>query len=183
MIDPVTARYTEAFFNLAKKHGVLDAVRSDVDTFARELASPAVTAFLFDARIASSVRQSKLTPVLAGMQELTCDFVNLLYDKSRSEVLRDLPAAFHRRMLEEEGATEGVVESERALDADAIDELCVSLGKRLSKRVALKNKITPGLVGGIRVIVDNKLIDYSVRGRLEGLRKRLEQAELPSVSI
>jgi len=183
MIDPVTARYTEAFFNLAKRNGVLDAVRSDVDVFARELASPAVTAFLFDARIASGVRRSKLEPVLTGMQELTRDFVNLLYDKNRSEVLRDLPAAFHRRMLEEEGATEGVVESERALDTAAMDELAISLGARLSKRVELTNKITPGLVGGVRVIVDNKLIDYSVRGRLEGLRKRLEQAELPSARV
>ena len=183
MIDPVTARYTEALFNLAKKNGVLDAVARDVEGFAKELASPAVSAFLFDARVATNVRRSKLDPVLSGMQELTRDFVGLLFDKNRSEVLRDLPAAFRRRMLEEEGATEGTVESERALDAAALSELSASLGARLSKRVQLTNKITPGLVGGVRVIVDNKLIDYSVRGRLDGLRKRLEQAELPSASV
>lgn len=183
MIDPVTARYTEALFNLAKKQGVLDALARDVDAFAKELASPAVSAFLFDARVATSVRRSKLDPVLSGMHELTRDFVGLLFDKNRSEVLRDLPAAFRRRMLEEEGATEGVVESERALDAASLNELSISLGARFKKRVQLTNKITPGLVGGVRVIVDNKLIDYSVRGRLEGLRKRLEQAELPSATL
>ena len=183
MIDPVTARYTEAFFNLAKKGGVLDAVQRDVETIGRELASPAVAGFLFDARVDSETRRSKLAPLVGGMQPLTQNFINLLFDKNRSEVLRGLPAAFERRMLVEAGATEGVVESERALDASALNELSTSLGARLGKTVRLKNKITPGLVGGVRVIVDNKLIDYSVQGRLDGLRKRLEQTELPTAQV
>lgn len=180
MIDPVTSRYTEAFFNLAKRHGALDAIRKDVERFGRELPSPAVQAFLFDARIDKETRRQKLGPLLEGMHELTRNFVNLLFDKNRDGVLRGLPAAFHRRLRIEDGATDGVVESARPIEATEISNLQTSLGARLSKKVHLINKVVPELVGGVRVIVDNKLIDYSVQGRLEGLRKRLTNAELPS---
>ena len=180
MIDQVTTRYSEALFNLAKAKGVLDAVQSDVEKIARELASPAVSGFLFDARVDMDTRRSKFAPLLDGMNELTQNLVNLLMDKGRHGVLRGLPAAFHRRMLSESGATEGVVESARPVSASELGELAGALGKRLSKSVHLTNKIVPELVGGVRVIVDNKLIDYSVRGRLHGLRNRLEKAELPT---
>jgi len=90
MLDPVTTRYAEALFDLAKKGGVLDTVRGDVERLSGELASRSVSAFFFDARVSMETRREKMQPLLSGMHRLTRDFVALLFDKRREEVLRGL---------------------------------------------------------------------------------------------
>jgi F-type H+-transporting ATPase subunit delta len=115
------------------------------------------------------------------MNELTRNFVGLIFDKRREEVLRDLGEAFHRRLLDEQGAAEGYVESARPMGAGEIAELATAMGARLGKRVTLENRIVPDMIGGVRVIVDSKMIDFSLLGRLEGLRKKMLDAPLPAL--
>jgi F0F1-type ATP synthase delta subunit len=66
MIDPVTSRYVEALFQLAKKRSALDTVAADVRRLAAELTKPGVGAFFADARISLETRRQKLEPLLAG---------------------------------------------------------------------------------------------------------------------
>ena len=181
MLDPVTSRYAEALFGLAKRNGVLDAVRSDVDRLSTELSSESVGSFFFDARIPIEDRRSRIEPFLSGVHEYTRSFVHLLFDKRREDVLKNLGAAFHRRMLDERGEAEGVVESARPLGAAEISNLAVTLGARLGRRVSLENKVNPEVVGGVRVIVGSKMVDGSLSGRMERLRKLLLDAPLPSL--
>lgn len=180
MIDPVTRRYADALFNLAKSKGALDEVSRDVQTLGNEFSSPKVAAFLADEQIPMEERRGKMAGMLSGMNELTRNFVNLVLTKNRNGVLPGLASAFRQRWLTEMGAVEGVVQSARALGQAELASLQDNIGKRLSKKVTLENEILPALVGGLRVLVDGRLIDYSVQGRLDGLRKRLLEAKLPS---
>ena len=177
--DPVTTRYTEALFNLARSGGVIDQVERDVVRLASELRKPALGR-VFDARLSVEVRRQQITPVLTGMHRLTTSFVNLLFDKRREEVLLSVGAAFRARALAERNTVEGVVQSARPLDAAAVGRLATSVGARLGKTVLLDNETRPELIGGVRVIVGSKMLDGSVQGRLDGLRKRMEDAPLPS---
>jgi F-type H+-transporting ATPase subunit delta len=179
MIDPVTSRYVEALHRLAKARGALDAVRADVQRLARELAPAGALGLVFDERMPLATRRAALGAHLAGAHVLTQDFVNLVLDKRRVEVLRGLGEAFHRRDLEERGAAEGTVESARALDDAELTRLAGALGPRLGKQLVLKNRVVPELLGGLRVLVESKMIDASLAGRLEGLRKALGSAPLP----
>ena len=58
--------------------------------------------------------------------------------------------------------------------------MAAQLGVVLGKKVALKNKIVPELVGGARVVAGNRMIDWSVQGRMDALRRRMLDARLPS---
>ena len=180
MIDPVTSRYVEALFRLAKARGALDAVRADVRRLASDLRSGGALAFVFDERLPLDARRAQLDSRLGGLTPLTVDFVHLLIDKRRVEVMRSLGAAFHRRDLEERGAAEGVVESVRPLDPGDLENLARSIGPRIGKELVLSNRIVPELLGGLRVVVESKMIDASLSDRLEGLRKSLLAAPLPS---
>jgi F-type H+-transporting ATPase subunit delta len=179
MLDPVTHRYAEALFNLAKERGELDAVRRDVEGIARTIADPAAHASLLDARISIDKRRAMAESLITGMNQLVQSFVLLLFDKRREQVLPNLGAAFHQRSLDERRAAEGVVESARPLGASEIAQLAQAFGRRLGKDVSLENRVVPGLLGGIRVIVGSKMIDHSLQGRLSGLRKTLLEAPLP----
>ncbi len=182
MLDPVANRYAEALFSLAKKSGVLEDVRRDVQRIAGEFSHPNVASYLLDARVPSGERRKRLDPVLTGMHELTRNFVGLVFDKRRESLLRNLGEAFHLRVLEEHGAAEGVVESARPMDSSEIARLAESVGKKLGKTVTLENNVTPDLIGGVRVIVGSRMVDYSLSGRLGGLKKRMLDAPLPSLA-
>jgi F-type H+-transporting ATPase subunit delta len=179
MIDPVTSRYTEALYRLAKARAAVEAVRADVARLAAALGEGGALAFVFDERLPLAARRAQLAAALTGTHALTQDFVQLVLDKRRVEVLRHLGAAFRQRDLEERGAAEGTVESARPLDEAELARLAAAFGPRLGKQLVLKNRIVPALIGGLRVVVESKMIDASVAGRLEGLRKNLLAAPLP----
>jgi F-type H+-transporting ATPase subunit delta len=181
-VDPVSLRYAGALFNLAQRHGALTEVARDVERIGQALDAPATRKTVLNPRGDTGRKRAALAAVLAGAHPLTQNFVNLLFDKRREEVLRSLTAAFRRRELAERGAAEGVVESARPLSDPELGSIAATLGVRLSRELLLTNRIVPELVGGVRVIAANRMIDYSVQGRLEALRRKLMDARLPSAS-
>lgn len=181
MLDPVTLRYAEALFGLAQRSGALDEVRSNVEGIARQLEDPS-SSWFFDARIPLEQRRAKMRELTVGVHTLMRNFIELLFDKRREQVLRGLGAAFHAKSLQDRGAAEGVVESARALDDREIFTLQTALGARLGKEVTLTNEVVPDVLGGVRVIVGSQMMDASLRGRMDGLKKRLSLAPLPSLS-
>lgn len=174
----VTARYAAALFELAREQGLLERVAQDVDLLGAELDDPAVAAFLFDARVPVERKRRQLESLAVRLHPLTANFLRLLQDKKRLEVLRGLRGAFRRDLNRERNATEGYVESARPLGAAELASLAAALGGLLGKQVELENRVRPELLAGARVFVDNKLIDQSAAGRLEGLRGRLLAARL-----
>lgn len=177
-LDAVTRRYAGALYELAVKRGALSEVQRDVERVAAELSVPAVQAYLFDTRVPLAQRRAKLAPLSAAMHRLTRNFVDLLFDKRREEVLRGLSEAFTERRRADEGSAHGVVESAEPLDRVDIGRLEAALSRVLGKTVTLENAVAPELIAGVRVTADNKMIDYSARGRLEALRKRMMAAPL-----
>lgn len=181
-VDPVTARYAGALYGLAKRTGALAEVSRDVERIGRELAAPATRAILLNPRSDARKKRAALAEPLASMHPLTQNFVHLLIDKRREAVLGSLAAAFRRRTLDERGAVEGIVESARPLSEAELETIAKTFGPRLSRELVLANKIVPELVGGARVLAANRMIDYSVQGRLEGLRRKMLDARLPSAT-
>jgi len=178
MASAVTARYVEALFQLALERGSLEQVAADMQKMGAEVSVPEVVAFLSDARVTNTEKAACLEPLLVSLDESVANFVGLLFEKSRAEVLVEAGEAFRLRVLEHRGATEGRVESARSLDPAQIEELATAIGRQLGKEVILKNEVDPSLVGGVRVFVDNRMIDNSVQGRLSGLERKLREARL-----
>tara|TARA_R110002126_G_scaffold66038_8_gene167964 strand:+ start:2742 stop:3308 length:567 start_codon:yes stop_codon:yes gene_type:complete len=178
-VDAVTARWAEALFNLAIGAGALDAVQNDLEVLGREFRSRAVRDFLLGSEASASEKLAKLGGVTTGFHALTRNFVSLAFDRNRVEALADAGVAFRRRSLDLAGVVEGVVESPRSLESADVHALETSLGGRLGKTVRLTQSTEPSLIGGVRVTVGANMIDASVQGRLDGLRRRMLEAPLP----
>ncbi|MDA1265819.1 MAG: F0F1 ATP synthase subunit delta [Planctomycetota bacterium] len=158
-VDPVTTRWAHALFNVAKRENILAEVQRDLD----KLDDP-----------------GGLRAVLEGFHPTTRKFVHLCFSRRRREVLDGIAEAFRVRVLSERGVVEGVVESPRALGSSELGKLKENLAQRLGKEVLLTSRINEELVAGVRVYVGSNMIDQSVQGRMEDLRKKLEAAPLPS---
>lgn len=178
-INPVTSRYVEALYNIGVRTGQLDTIKGDVERLASTLEQPGALGLVLHPAKSREVRQGYLTEALAGASDVVKNFVALLFDKRREGILTDFGPAFASRLLEAAGIVEGVVTSARPLGAGELAELTVALGAKLGKEVRLKNEVDPSLVAGVRVMVDSRMIDSSVAGRFDGLRRRLLNAPLP----
>jgi F-type H+-transporting ATPase subunit delta len=178
--DPVTQRYADALWLLAQEKGVLAAVTADVQKLAQALANPVVRDALVNPRRDREERKKAILAAAAGLNPLVTNLVGLLFDKAREEVLLHVQDAFHGLQLEAAGQIEGVVESARPLGQTELDMVAAQLGPQFGKKLLLTNKIVPDLVGGARVIAGNRMIDYSVQGRLDALRRKLMDAPLPA---
>lgn len=179
-IDPVSTRWAAALFNLALGQQKVDAVSSGIARLGTELRSDAVRAYLLAGSASDTEKLAKLEPLLADCDELFANFVRLLLNKGRVGVIEHLEAAFRARRLEHEGVIEGHVESARPLDDVQVQSLAAAMGVRLGKQVTLEQRVNADLVGGVRVFVGANMIDQSVQGRLEGLRRKMVDARLPS---
>jgi F-type H+-transporting ATPase subunit delta len=167
--DPVTLRYAEALWNLSARAGRLERVRADIARLGAAL--PAAT-------LERGQQRKLLLGSLGGADEYVTNLVGLLFDRRREQVLRGLAAAFRRLELASRNTVEGQVESARPIEGDVLAALARRLQSVLGKEVLLENRIVPELLGGTRVIVANRMIDYSVAGRLESLRRALLEAPL-----
>lgn len=180
IVDPVTARWAGALFGLAKRKGALEAVRADVARLGAELDNGRVRSWLMSSSDGAPLRRERLRPLLESFDELTRNCVNLILDRRRDEVLISLHAGFEARWLEENGIEDGVVETARDLGEPELAALAVSIGKRIGKTVRLTSQRNAQLVGGLRVRVGARMLDHTVQGRLEGLRRRLLEVSLSS---
>lgn len=179
IVDAVTTRWSGALYGLAVRHGVLPAVVADVERLGAEIARPEVRHVLLNPRLDPATRRGALDGALRGAHVLTANFVGLLFDRGREAVLSGLAQAFRRRILLENDEVEGVVESARPMDQATMERVSADVGRALGKKLILKNRVVPELVGGARVIAGNRMLDGSVQGHLDALRLRLLQAPLP----
>lgn len=158
-IDPVTTRWAHALYNVAQRQGALADVQRDLDQLGKT---------------------ESLTEAFATFHPMSRNFVQLCITRRRTEVLEHVAEAFRQRVLTERGVVEGVVESPRELGSSELGRLQETLAKRLGKEVLLTSRVNEELVAGVRVYVGSNMIDQSVQGRLEDLRKKLEAAPLPA---
>jgi F-type H+-transporting ATPase subunit delta len=177
IVDPVTLRWAEALYGLARKQGALATVQTDVARLSTAL-SGQLGRDAFHPRLDREQRRALALGSVGAAHTLLQNFVALAFDRRREEVLRHLGRAFQRLANVERGVLEGVAESARPLGQAELSLLAREVGAHLGKQVTLENKLVPELLGGARVTAGNRMIDWSVQGRLEALRRRMLEAPL-----
>jgi ATP synthase F1 delta subunit len=103
------------------------------------------------------------------------NFLRVLIDKGRSRHLAKILRVYKDLLRKEEGFSYGEILSVTPLGEARLQKLEEKVGKLLSLNVKLENKLEAGLIGGVKVYVDGKIIDASVKGRLKEMRGGIKQ--------
>jgi len=103
------------------------------------------------------------------------NFFKILVDKKRSNVIRDVYDDFSVFVNEEKGLVVARVESVIPLEANEIEALEAKLSKVTGKTVTIDNVINPDIMGGLVVKVGDKVVDGSVKHKLENLKHELAE--------
>lgn len=169
----LAGRYANAVFELAQDQKAVDAVSADLAILRRAMeTSPDLTRLVRSPVFSAEDQAKALKAVLGGMGacDLTTKFVLLLTRKRRLSALVPIIKAYESLVAKSRGETEAEVASARALSDAEVAELKSVLKARLGKEPRLHTRIDPTLLGGLVVKVGSRMIDSSLRTKLDGLR-------------
>ena len=173
MIRPAARRYADAVFGLASQDNSHDAWAADLDRLAALLDVPLAAKALTSPAVPASRKLAVIDAEVPGLRPQTHNLIYLLLHRDRLELLPEIAVAFRELLNRARGIATAHVTTAVALDDAARQLLAARLSRYLGQQVELVPTVDPGIMGGVVARVGDLLLDGSVRGRLEGLRRRL----------
>jgi F-type H+-transporting ATPase subunit delta len=169
-------RYAEAAFQLAQRDGAVDEWQRDLvlaaglardESVARAVDSPAVP-FGERRKIVEQMLDGRVSPQARNL-------ALLLAERGRFAVLPDVSVEYDALVRKSRGIVAATVTTPAPLTQNELAQVRVRVEQLAGASVELTTAIDPALLGGLTIRIGDRLIDASVRGRLERLRDRLVQ--------
>jgi F-type H+-transporting ATPase subunit delta len=177
MAEPSTiARpYAEAAFRLADAHGKLAEWSAALANLAAVAADARVRAAIADPNLAAAKVAGLFIAILAGKLSGEAEnFVRVLAENGRLDVLAEIRSQFETLKNEREGTVEAEVISAFELDKSQVADLVARLEKKTGRKVKTRVSVDSSLIGGVKVVIGDKVIDGSARAQLAALETALK---------
>lgn len=182
--DTVAREYAETLFALAERHEGLEAFGRGVDLITGLLdQDPDFRLFLETPRIDADEKKALVAKVFAN--ELPVHLVSFLLvviDKRRQRLLRHIARAYRALVDEKEGRAHVEVTVARPIDDATLKLLTERLSEVLGVTAVPHVRVRPEILGGVVVRTGDTIYDGSVRRQLDGMRRQLLKARLPTGS-
>jgi F-type H+-transporting ATPase subunit delta len=174
----VAGRYATALFELALERNATDAVKADLDRFDALLADSADLTRLVRSPVFGAEEQVKaLTTVLgaAGIGGLCAQFLLLVASNRRLFAVRDMIKEYRQLLARHNGeVTAQVTLAQRPREAHltAIEDALEAI---TGKDVQVDVKIDPSIIGGLVVKLGSRMVDTSLRTKLNAIRQAMKE--------
>ena len=177
MAEPSTiARpYAEAAFRLADAQGKLAEWSAALANIAAVAADARVRAAIGDPNLPAAKVAGLFIAILAGkLTGETENFVRVLAENGRLEVLAEIRAQYEALKNAREGMVEAEIYSAFEMDAAQVADLVTRLEKKTGRKVKARVSVDKSLIGGVKVVIGDKIIDGSARAQLAALETALK---------
>jgi len=169
-------RYAQAVFEIALGAKELDRWQADLRKLVSLGKNDTLIAFLESPKIQFDDKARLLSEQLKEINPLALNLVYLLAARGKLCSISDIADGYQKLLGNHHGIETAEIISATALDEEDKQRLAKHLGAIVGKKVALKTKVEPGLIGGVIARISGKLLDGSTRSKLETLRKELVRA-------
>lgn len=164
--------YAEAAFRIAREKKALPAWSDALASMAAVAADPLAAALIGNPNVAPAQVEDLFRAAAGNKDAEMTNFVHLLADNGRLACLSEIATQFQLMKQGEEGVKEGVVYSAYAMDAAQLNALKTLL-EGCFGRLQLSVQVDPALIGGVKVVVGDQVLDASVSGKLAAMRVAL----------
>lgn len=169
----LAGRYATALLELADEQKALDAVAADLGGLKELIAESEDLRRLLTSPLYSREQQSAaLGPILdkAGVNPLTRRFLMVVAQNRRLFALPRMIDAFLSELARRRGEVPAEVTTAHALTDEQRNALVDTLNRSVGGKVRMSEKVDPALLGGLVVRVGSRMIDGSLRGKLQRLQ-------------
>jgi F-type H+-transporting ATPase subunit delta len=164
--------YAEALFKAAGADGA--ALSSQMSVLAAVAGNEQLRQFADNPKVGAS----QVVDVVTGAAGTTLDarvgnLLQMVIENGRLAALPEIAAQFTALVNAQSGSSDAVIQSAFPIDDAALADVVVALEKRFGRKLNARVEIDNGLIGGIRVVVGDEVLDTSVKARLEQMKVAL----------
>jgi F-type H+-transporting ATPase subunit delta len=171
--DVLARRYAEAYFQLAKEAGKVEEWGDELARAVEMLEHPAVAEAMRNPRVSLTDRVRLVMDLLDGLEQPVRNLVRLLIERGRSGILGAVLDHYRALADAESGITRVQVTAAVPLDHNLEQHITDTLGQRLGGRIQTTVRQDPSILGGLIIRIGDRVIDGSLRTRLQQLRSAL----------
>ena len=174
----IAERYATAIFDLCLEAGVLADLGKNIDELGASLKDSADLSDMISSPIISRADQEAAITAIGKKLKLCSPLANglaLMAQKRRLFVLPHLLRQLSERIADHKGEVTADVTSAVALTADQSKKLADTLKAQVGKTVKVNATVDEDLIGGLVVKVGSKMIDTSIRSRLNSLQNAMKE--------
>jgi F-type H+-transporting ATPase subunit delta len=179
LVFSVAGRYAAALFDLAREGDAIAAVKADLDRFDGLIAeSPDLTRLVRSPVFSAEEQLQALTATLdgAGIGGLAAKFILLVTRNRRLFAVRDMVKAFRELVADYRGEATAEVTVAEPLKDEHGAALKSALRAVSGKDINLSVKIDPAIIGGVVVKLGSRMVDSSLRTKLNAIRHAMKEA-------
>lgn len=176
----IAGRYATALFELADERKALDLVADDLRALKAMLAASAELRRLVRSPVIGRAEKGKALEALmerAGLDGLTRRFVGLVAANRRLMALDRMIDAYLAELARRRGEITARVTSAAALTAAQKTALAAAVKRAVGGKVAVEHRIDPALLGGLVVRVGSRMVDSSLKHKLDRLELAMKGAQ------
>jgi F-type H+-transporting ATPase subunit delta len=169
-------RYATAAFTVAGRTGDYDAWLQALSELARVLQMPSARTVFLSPAVPAAQKAAALDRIMPDVSPLVRNFVHILVNRDRLGEVPGIVEALRELINVQRGIITAEVTTAVPLDAElervVAERLAAHLGREAQK-VSIRSRVDPSIIGGVVARIGDQVIDDSVRGRIERLRRTL----------
>ena len=173
IVSGVPGRYATALFELAQEEHAIEPVAADLSRFQKLLDESGDLRRLVRSPVFSAEDQlAALDAILARAEigGLAANFIRLVTRNRRLFAIADMIKAYRVLVAQSKGEVAAEVTSAEPLADAHLEELKAAIKASIGRDVDLALKIEPAILGGLIVKVGSRMVDNSLRTKLQNLR-------------
>lgn len=173
IVTGIAGRYATALFELALEQGAADDVAGDLKGLGALINESDDLLRLVRSPVLTRAEQSRAMAAIlekAGVHTLTRKFVGLIAANRRLFALPAMIGAYQKLLAAHRGEIAGEVISASPLSDAQLDAVRKQLAQAMGQEVQLESAVDESLIGGLVVRVGSRMVDYSLRTKLQNLK-------------
>jgi F-type H+-transporting ATPase subunit delta len=176
-MEEIARIYASSLFEAADGRGKIDEIKQELDQFVDALDSnKELRLFLYSPYFSAAEKIDGLDRIISGAEPEFINFLKLLAEKHRLPAIGRIKARYDVFWADYKKLLPVTVTSAVDLPQETIDKIGSSVEAQTGRKVELTSKIDDSIIGGLVLQVGNMVLDASIHGRLEELRKQVTAA-------
>ena len=177
-MEEIARAYSEALFDVAEEKDELDEVQEQLGQFTDAMDTDRdLQVFFFSPYFSSGEKKDGIKKAISGGNAELVNFLELLAEKHRMPALFQIRKRFDELWAKAKDRLEVTVTSAVPLSDSVVESVGKEIEKKTGKTIELTREVDDSIIGGLVLQVGNRVLDASIRSRLDKLRREVATAK------
>ena len=170
----ISLRYARALLLATGDQGEdLQKTAADLDTVAEALSQPETQTFLTSPEVTLAQKNQLVEKTFGELNKALLNFLKLIVVNGKIRELANIAVSFRDVVAETAGLTTATIESPVPLQEQQVKDLTAALKKMTGQVITVEVTENPRLLGGVKVLLGDEVLDLSLAGKLQKLNQAL----------